>query len=234
MRLVHWFGKTTIAAILMALSASAISAQGTDLLTFSGPVHREVNIYIRNGRAWVSNVGRDEPGGGRLRVVGRVPTEPSTVGVALMEGSGTADVIQQPSAANGYTTIIRVRNSEDTGNYRLRAFYNMESGGEVVGAAPAGSLHWTGMVDGDVDLRIRGSRIRTVVLGGHDVRNATAIFGSGGLPVGASNVSVGVTQGRGSVSVIQQPTAANGYTAVVHISDPQPGAGFYDLNLSWY
>jgi hypothetical protein len=47
-------------------------------------------------------------------------------------------------------------------------------------------------------------------------------------------LSATLSEGRGTVTVIQQPTAANGYTAVVEIRDPQRGYGFYDLNLNWY
>ena len=40
-------------------------------------------------------------------------------------------------------------------------------------------------------------------------------------------------QGRGSVSVIQQPASWNGYTTVIRVKDPQGGYGFYDFNLIW-
>src|SRR5439155_1197050 len=39
--------------------------------------------------------------------------------------------------------------------------------------------------------------------------------------------------GRGQVDVVQQPTARNGYTAIVRVRDPQGGAGNYRINAFW-
>ena len=35
------------------------------------------------------------------------------------------------------------------------------------------------------------------------------------------------------VTVVQQPTAANGYTAVIRIQDPQRGPGHYSFEVTW-
>jgi hypothetical protein len=39
--------------------------------------------------------------------------------------------------------------------------------------------------------------------------------------------------GRGSVSVVQQPSSYNGYTAVIRVYDPRPGYGDYGFDLNW-
>jgi hypothetical protein len=39
--------------------------------------------------------------------------------------------------------------------------------------------------------------------------------------------------GRGTVTVVQQPAPWNGYTAIVRIRDRQSGADRYDLDFSW-
>jgi hypothetical protein len=46
-----------------------------------------------------------------------------------------------------------------------------------------------------------------------------------------SQVFVTQNQGRGTVTVVQQPSSYNGYTTVVRVRDPQGGYGFYDFDL---
>jgi len=40
-------------------------------------------------------------------------------------------------------------------------------------------------------------------------------------------------QGRGTVYVAQQPTAYNGYTAIIRVRDPQGGYGYYDFEVDY-
>jgi hypothetical protein len=37
-------------------------------------------------------------------------------------------------------------------------------------------------------------------------------------------------QGRGRVDVVQQPNSGNRWTAIIRISDPQPGYGHYEID----
>jgi hypothetical protein len=39
--------------------------------------------------------------------------------------------------------------------------------------------------------------------------------------------------GRGDIVVVQQPSAWNGYTAVIRIYDARSGAAFYDFTAYW-
>jgi len=39
--------------------------------------------------------------------------------------------------------------------------------------------------------------------------------------------------GRGSVSVVQQPSSWNNYTAVIRVYDPRSGYGAYSFDLGW-
>jgi hypothetical protein len=70
-------------------------------------------------------------------------------------------------------------------------------------------------------------------LSGKSVRNVRADLARGGLP--RSDVQVVVTDqnGRGSVSVVQQPSSWNNYTAVIRVYDPRPGYGMYNFDVSW-
>jgi hypothetical protein len=53
------------------------------------------------------------------------------------------------------------------------------------------------------------------------------------VPRRAGQLSVSLRQGRGSVSVLQQPSAYNNYTAIVRVADHQGGFGYYDFDLIW-
>ena len=46
-------------------------------------------------------------------------------------------------------------------------------------------------------------------------------------------VSVNKQKGRGSVIVLQQPTAENGYVAIVQITDTERSTGDYEIEVSW-
>lgn len=97
----------------------------------------------------------------------------------------------------------------------------------------SGMLHWSGAVDGEVDIRLQGRSIDYQNVSGQrpfDVRSEVS-----GRPLGngSGGVEVRANQGRGSVYVVQQPSAFNGYTALIRVRDPQGGYGRYDFDVIW-
>ena len=97
----------------------------------------------------------------------------------------------------------------------------------------SGMLHWSGAVDGDVEIRLQGRSIDYQNVSGQrpfDVRTEVS-----GRPLGSGTggVEVRANQGRGSVYVVQQPSAFNNYTAVIRVRDPQGGYGRYDFDVIW-
>ena len=52
---------------------------------------------------------------------------------------------------------------------------------------------------------------------------------NGGLPRNDVQVVVNNQSGRGSVSVVQQPSSYNNYTAVIRVYDPRPGLRWVQL-----
>jgi hypothetical protein len=133
----------------------------------------------------------------------------------------------------------RDRNRDDRGVYNggdqrggnngdQRGVYN---GGVANGANQA--LRWSGNVDGQLEIRIQNGRVNYRTLSGQQPTNIRADAGNMNMPRGAANVSVVQNQGRGSVTVVQQPSSFNGYTTVLRVDDPQGGYGFYDFSLLW-
>jgi len=95
-----------------------------------------------------------------------------------------------------------------------------------------GTLRWSGSVDDVVELRIQGRDVRTVNVSGNGVRGVRSSL-DGALPRRDVSLHVDKQQGRGNVSVVQRPSAWNGYTAIIRIRDGRAGAGYYALDVSW-
>ncbi len=95
-----------------------------------------------------------------------------------------------------------------------------------------GSLHWSGAVDDQVELRIQGRDARLMNVSGDGTRDVRTSF-DGALPPRDVSLHVDKRQGRGQVDVVQQPASWNGYTAVVRIRDGRAGMGYYDFDVTW-
>ena len=126
--------------VTIAASAQVAEAQygrGRDrdesrnrILQWQGQVDREIRIEIRRGQASVIEVGSNERTRRRVNVTGAIPNRPGTLYVQVLDGRGRVDVIQQPSARNGYTGVIRLRDPDGGADrYRIAAYWEGESRG---------------------------------------------------------------------------------------------------------
>ncbi len=95
-----------------------------------------------------------------------------------------------------------------------------------------GRVFWRGMVDDRVHLVIKGTSLESRTISGSE--NPVGVY-SFTAPLPGSPVAVQAIrkEGRGKVTVIQQPAADNGYTAIVEIYDDRGGAREYQLDISW-
>lgn len=89
---------------------------------------------------------------------------------------------------------------------------------------------WTGRVDREVLLVVRGRDVRTR---GFDASLPSRTRVNSALPRNSGTVVVRLENGRGDVSVIEQPSARNGFQAVVRVRDPRGGADTYRLTAFW-
>lgn len=214
------------------------------LFTWRGVVDDDTRIYIRAG-----NIQSDVVSGSRTRRQPRVdrdrvlPRRDGIVRVELLQGRGRAHVIQQPSARNNYTAIVRVKDAQSGADgYRLAAYFEPEDsrwtgddrwdrdgdwGGTGSGARV---MRWRGNVDGDIRISLRGTNVGYAVASGEQPRGVTS---TGALPRREGLLTVSLRQGRGTVTVVQHPSSYNNYTAVVRVSDPQGSYGYYDFDLLW-
>lgn len=270
-----------IGATLVLGTAAAAGAQGQQLFQWSGQVDQEIQLTMSGRDLSVAAIGRHEPGQGRSNVTSRIPRQSGEVTVQVASGRGNVDVIRQPTAANGYVTVIRIRDPQGgAGDYRINAFWQATGAGEVAAPYPNGNgngdrngnangdrngdrngngngrgngranrdnanngnngnngvtnrvaLQWSGDVDNNLIIRLAQGGVTYRTVAGKDPRGVQSSFG--GIPQGATQLTVNLTEGRGSVVVIQQPTAQNGYTAALRVLDPQGGYGHYAFTLNW-
>lgn len=97
----------------------------------------------------------------------------------------------------------------------------------------AGQLEFRGQVDGVVDFFIRGDRLHAKVESGQPVKVERFRFTQ---PLPTRMVlfaKVEKKDGRGSVEIVQEPSAANSYTLVVRVADPAGGSDRYHWVLNW-
>jgi hypothetical protein len=273
----------TLAALLLTAAAPAAAQQQRDLFTWNGRVDREVLIVMR-GRDVDTRQTYDERGRDRARAQGTLPRAEGVVTVQVREGRGDVDVIQQPSARNDYTAVVRIRDPRGGDDrYRVAASWRptsygdgrwddrdrngnrgngrgwgwgvgrdrnddddrwergdrddddgrWERGNGGYGNAARGALRWRGSVDDLVEIRVRGDDVRYVTRSGATARDVRSRVLGGGLPRRDVTVGIRNAQGRGSVWVAEQPSARNGYTAVIRVQDPQGGYGVYDFQAAW-
>ena len=153
--------------------------------------------------------------------------------VAYWQGYSNGDVYDRNGGVgrgrnrNGQSGVYRGRNNDGDDDDRGQS---RGSNGQY-GTYGQSMLHWSGNVDGELEIRIQNGRIDYRTISGQQPMNVRA--DGGNLDMGRSDARVSVTQnqGRGSVSVVQQPSSWNGYATVIRIRDPQGGYGYYDFNL---
>jgi len=246
-------------ALMIALVvAPTLAAQEVPLFSWRGRVDDNMRITMHAGSVRSQVVSGDVNNTrGRIRRANVLPQQDGMVRVQLAEGRGEVTVLQQPNASNGYTTIVQVRDEAGgAAPYQFTTYFDPTvtfgnrgrrnrgrgngngngnvtvSGGEVLGNISSGTsvLHWRGNVDGALQIALRGSAVNYTLLNG---ARPTGVTAQGGLPAGNGLLNVALRQGRGVINIVQQPTAENGYTAIVRVSDPEAGYGYYDFDLVW-
>ena len=101
------------------------------------------------------------------------------------------------------------------------------------GRRDAGALRWSGLVDGVAEIRIQGGRIDALAAQGNNLRNVRYDIVGASLPRRDVRLEMARQEGRGNVSIVQQPSVWNGYVAIVRIDDGRRGYGAYSFDIRW-
>ena len=95
-----------------------------EVYEWNGVVDKEIQIQLRGNRAYVRPIGAGEDRNSRGRVLGGLPQQTGNLVVQRLEGRGDVDVIEQPSARNGYTATLRIRDQRSgAARYRIVAYW---------------------------------------------------------------------------------------------------------------
>lgn len=94
------------------------------------------------------------------------------------------------------------------------------------------TMQWRGTVDDTVQIRIRNRRADTSSISGRPYNDARYNF-DGSAPRGNAQARVEKEEGRGRVTVVQQPRRRNNYTTIIEIVDQKGGADRYKFNVYW-
>jgi hypothetical protein len=136
-RSVRRFFIAALVPMTVAASAGTAAAQygrqqqrqssRNELFEWQGRVDREIRIEVRRNGASLIEVGSNERARRSVRTVSALPSRPGTVYVRVLEGRGKVDVIQQPSARNGYTAVVRLRDpAGGASRYRIAAYFESD------------------------------------------------------------------------------------------------------------
>jgi hypothetical protein len=100
-------------------------------------------------------------------------------------------------------------------------------------ALRSGTIAWSGTIDGVDEVIISGTSASVRHMNGNPPREVKASF-SAPFPRSPVNVALLSTNGRGVITIIQQPSAANGYTTIVRLDDSAKGGDKrYEFTLRW-
>lgn len=214
------------------------------LFVWRGIVDDDTRISMRGDRVRTQVLsGAQRRTNARVTETHNLPRRDGIVRVQLLEGRGRVQVIQQPNARNDYTTIVRVKDGQGgAGQYRFAVYFDPVDDGrgsgrwDTVGGgvySGASVMRWSGSVDGDLRISLRRGQLDYQVVSGERPRNVNSRMVTSQSPRRDGQLSVSMRQGRGSVTVLQQPSAYNNYTAVLRVVDYQGGFGYYDFDLVW-
>jgi hypothetical protein len=87
---------------------------------------------------------------------------------------------------------------------------------------------WSGRVDREVRLTIRGSQASNTYE--NSIQSRARFRVNAALPAQDGSLRVVREAGRGDVQVIQEPSSQNGYTAIIQITDNEGGADNYRIS----
>lgn len=95
-----------------------------------------------------------------------------------------------------------------------------------------GKMTWRGRVDTEILLEVRGNSVTEKNVAGKSFNNGKFTF-SAPMPARELNLKVTNKKVRGTVELVERPSAGNGYTTVLRIRDPQRDAADYEFELIW-
>ena len=243
---------------ILLITAAAGFAQNRPSLTWEGDVEGTALLIIQGDRVSVDT--RSTGRVARTSFRFREPLDArERIEVENRLGGARVQVVEQPRRANDFTAIVEV-DARNRGMQRVSLdFYFEERGGgggavsrnrdvyrddrgygngsrartnDRSGAAGNGMARWSGQVDNEVFVLLRGRQFFSTAVRGRAVYNQQTDI-TNPMPRRPVNVVLQDIQGRGQVEIAEHPSQDNNFTAKVRIVDPESGAGSYSFTMAW-
>ncbi|HXV59053.1 MAG TPA: hypothetical protein VEK15_00050 [Vicinamibacteria bacterium] len=222
---------TLITSVLLGTVALA-AADDMEHFRWRGRVDGVDDIFIQGNQVRIEHVSAKPIQNQEHRFTAPLPFAEVELDLEIIEGRGTIRLMEQPSQRNQFTAVVRVDDQDKSGDgdYEFELTWSREETKDR--DAYSSVFRWRGRVDIACDIEVRGSHHQVKDQGGAGTHEKSASF-TAPLPASDTPVSVDKLDGRGSVELVQTPSPANGFTAVVRIEDPKGGADDYDFELRW-
>jgi len=205
---------------------------GYGTATWNGRVDDRANIIIRGNQIYAENVSGNGVQTSYQNMSGSLGRRSATINVRKADGRGNVNVIQQPNRSNNFTAIVQIADTKGgSGDYRLEITWQ-GSANNIEEPYRPGSITWRGRVDQTVRISVAGTDVQTEDIAGTGLSNVDFSI-NGYLANRPGSVSVRKKKGRGTVTVLEQPSRFNDYMAVIQIFDPNGGADNYELEITW-
>ncbi len=95
-----------------------------------------------------------------------------------------------------------------------------------------GTLYWSGRVDDRVSITWQGDSVQSIDTSGTGLSNVNFSVNNA-LPRRQATLNVRKIEGRGDVTVLQEPNRNNAFTAIIQIYDAKKSADDYRLEINW-
>lgn len=203
----------------------------TGTATWEGRVDDRANIVLRGSSIYAENVSGNGVSTSYQNVNGFLPRRASNINVQKRDGRGNVTVIQQPSRANDFAAVIQIFDPRGgSGTYKIEISW----GGSANVEEPysSGRVTWRGRVDQSANILISGNYVQTQDTSGTGISGVTHNI-NGYLARRPGSVTASKKNGRGTVTVIEQPSFANDFTAIIQIFDQGGGADNYEVEINW-
>ncbi len=205
---------------------------GNATATWNGRVDDRANIIIRGNTIRVEDVSGNGVQTTYQNINGSLPRRATTVTAHRTGGRGDVTVIQQPDRSNDFTAIVQVSDPRSgADNYKVDItwsgrFNNVEE------PYSTGNVSWRGRVDQTANIIISGADVQTEDAAGTGLSSVSFNI-NGSLARRPGSITARKRNGRGTVTVLQQPSRDNDYTAIVQVFDPGGGADNYEVDITW-
>ena len=203
----------------------------TGTASWNGRVDDRANIILHGSSITTETVSGNSAQTTNQYMNGVLPRRATVVTARKTDGRGDVTVIQQPARFNDFTAIVQVYDRKGgSGNYKVEMSWNAPAAVEE--QYQSGSVSWRGRVDQTANIIINGSNVQTQDAAGTGLSNVNSSI-NGYLAHRPGSVNAQKRKGRGTVTVLQQPTWDNDFTAIIQVFDPNGGADNYEVEISW-